>query len=36
MQHWPSSPLQPPEFDMTLQIFRTEGEGGKFEGHVKF
>ena len=24
MQHWPSSPLQPPEFDMTPQIFQTE------------
>ena len=32
MQYWPSSPLQPPEFDMIPPNFpnRTEGEGGKF------
>ena len=24
MQYWPSSPLQPPEFDMILKIFRTK------------
>ena len=38
MQHWPSSPLQPSEFDMTLQIFQTEPKVREenLEGHVKF
>ena len=38
MQHWPSSPLQPPESDMTLQVFRTEPKVREenLEGHVKF